>query len=96
MNSAGGSSQQGTGTRPSLSSTPASGLGRARLERPGWRGGNDIQPLNKYTPTPTSGTVPLHSSQDIGYTDFRPTRPRQSEDILNEHTIRYGYTDVPR
>ncbi|KAJ1948240.1 hypothetical protein FBU59_001685, partial [Linderina macrospora] len=52
MNSAGSSSQQGTGSRPSLNSTPASGLGRMRLERHG-------------------------------------------EDVLTEHTIRYGYTDMP-
>ncbi|KAJ1889313.1 hypothetical protein LPJ71_008232, partial [Coemansia sp. S17] len=62
-----------------------------------WRGtSNDILPLRKYTPTPTSGTAPLHSSHDFGHTDFYPAKPGQNESQLSERTIRYGYVDVPR
>ncbi|KAJ1819638.1 hypothetical protein LPJ60_003656, partial [Coemansia sp. RSA 2675] len=62
-----------------------------------WRGtSSDINPLRKYTPTPTSGTAPLHSSQDFGHADFYPAKAGQNESQLSERTIRYGYVDAPR
>ncbi|KAJ2014477.1 hypothetical protein H4S04_001243 [Coemansia sp. S16] len=68
-----------------------------KRQRMTWRGtSNDILPLRKYTPTPTSGTAPLHSSHDFGHTDFYPAKPGQNESQLSERTIRYGYVDVPR
>ncbi|KAJ2910105.1 hypothetical protein GGI21_001204, partial [Coemansia aciculifera] len=94
-------------TTAASSSTSASGHPnkRQRLERSvggggggggsSWRGA-DIQPLRKYTPTPTSGTAPLHSSHDFGHADFYPAKAGQNESQLSERTIRYGYVDAPR
>ncbi|KAJ2808801.1 hypothetical protein H4S07_003329, partial [Coemansia furcata] len=79
------------------SSTGTSGGHTNKRQRMTWRGtSNDILPLRKYTPTPTSGTAPLHSSHDFGHTDFYPAKPGQNESLLSERTIRYGYVDVPR
>ncbi|KAI8321950.1 hypothetical protein GQ54DRAFT_297716 [Martensiomyces pterosporus] len=82
-----------------MTSTPGSGghaAKRMRLERSAWRGSNDILPLRKYTPTPTNGTAPLHSSHDYGYADFYPAKSTQGETVLSERSIRYGYVDTPR
>ncbi|KAJ2316383.1 hypothetical protein GGI00_007014, partial [Coemansia sp. RSA 2681] len=89
----------GGGTASSSTSASASSghpNKRQRLERAPWRGGTDILPLRKYTPTPTSGTAPLHSSHDFGHADFYPAKAGQNESQLSERTIRYGYVDVPR
>ncbi|KAJ2881042.1 hypothetical protein H4R27_004343 [Coemansia aciculifera] len=79
------------------SSTSTTGGHTNKRQRMTWRGtSNDILPLRKYTPTPTSGTAPLHSSHDFGHTDFYPAKPGQNESQLSERTIRYGYVDAPR
>ncbi|KAJ2157376.1 hypothetical protein GGF46_004552 [Coemansia sp. RSA 552] len=57
-------------------------------------GGGDI--LRKYTPVPTPGTAPLHSTLDYGHADFYPARPDQAENQMTERTIRYGLVDSPR
>ncbi|KAJ2738426.1 hypothetical protein H4R23_001155 [Coemansia sp. Cherry 401B] len=78
-----------------MSSTPGTSAGtkRARGERHGWRG--DVQPLRKYTPTPTSGTARLHQLHDYGFADFSPATSAMAECVLNERTIRYGFVDAP-
>ncbi|KAJ2300903.1 hypothetical protein IWW55_003861, partial [Coemansia sp. RSA 2706] len=78
-----------------MSSTPGTSAGtkRARGERHGWRG--DVQPLRKYTPTPTSGTARLHQQHDYGFADFSPATSAMAECVLNERTIRYGFVDAP-
>ncbi|KAJ1813236.1 hypothetical protein LPJ75_003275, partial [Coemansia sp. RSA 2598] len=95
-NSGGGSGGAGTGTGAGGASHSAK---RGRTDRAGWRssgiGAGDMQPLRKYTPTPTSGTARLHSTQDYGYADFYPAKAGQSETQLTERTIRYGYVDMP-
>ncbi|KAJ1966223.1 hypothetical protein GGI12_000245 [Dipsacomyces acuminosporus] len=91
-----------------MTSTPASGHSAKRMRSSIWRGSNDILPLRKYSPTPTSGTAPLHSSHDYGYADFYPAKTAAAaaaaaagqgegagELTLNERTIRYGYIDSP-
>ncbi|KAJ2741965.1 hypothetical protein GGI20_004817 [Coemansia sp. BCRC 34301] len=99
MSATPGSSNATTGAGGGTASSSASNSGhpnkRQRLERASWRG-TDILPLRKYTPTPTSGTAPLHSLQDFGHADFYPARAGQSESQLSERSIRYGYVDVPR
>ncbi|KAJ2550890.1 hypothetical protein EV175_003897, partial [Coemansia sp. RSA 1933] len=70
---------------------------RQRVDRQAaWRTTGDILPLRKYTPTPTSGTAPLHNMHDYGYTDFYPAKDSDSEGQLTERTIRHGYVDMPR
>ncbi|KAJ2726412.1 hypothetical protein GGI07_000550 [Coemansia sp. Benny D115] len=64
-------------------------------QRTNWRHAADIQPLRKYTPTPTPGTARLHSTQpDYGYADFYPAKARCAEMQMNERTIRHGYIDT--
>ncbi|KAJ2708659.1 hypothetical protein H4R19_004640, partial [Coemansia spiralis] len=66
---------------------------RQRTERV-WRGAGSDAPLRKYTPTPTGGTAPLHSSQDYGFADFYPSTGGRGEGVLDERAIRYGHVDV--
>ncbi|KAJ2470210.1 hypothetical protein GGI02_003075, partial [Coemansia sp. RSA 2322] len=96
--SIGGNGMASTGSTSSASASASHVNKRQRIERGTWRAtGSDIQPaLRKYTPTPTNGTAPLHSSQDIGHADFYPAKAGQNESQLNERTIRYGYVDMPR
>ncbi|KAI9502322.1 hypothetical protein BX070DRAFT_253645 [Coemansia spiralis] len=101
---ASGNSGSNTGTSISGinvgSSSSSAGSGHAakrmRLERPAWRSSGDILPLRKYTPTPSNGTAPLHSTHDYGYADFYPAKDTDSENQLTERTIRHGYVDIPR
>ncbi|KAJ2846185.1 hypothetical protein IWW36_004470, partial [Coemansia brasiliensis] len=79
-------------TTPGSTST-GGGAKRLRNERHGWRA--DMQPLRKYTPTPTSGTAPLHRHLNYGYADFSPATMQMSENQLTERTIRYGFVDMP-
>ncbi|KAJ2868685.1 hypothetical protein GGI22_000723, partial [Coemansia erecta] len=70
---------------------------RQRVDRQATRRtGGDILPLRKFTPTPSSGTAPLHSMHDYGYADFYPAKDNDSESQLTERTIRHGYVDMPR
>ncbi|KAJ2427281.1 hypothetical protein IWW41_003895, partial [Coemansia sp. RSA 2522] len=75
-----------------MSSTPSTGAKRHR-DRHGWRA--DMQPLRKYTPTPSSGTAPLHQHHSYGFADFSPATQTMHENTLNERTIRYGFVDSP-
>ncbi|KAJ2498723.1 hypothetical protein GGH96_004081 [Coemansia sp. RSA 1972] len=75
-----------------MSSTPSTGAKRHR-DRHGWRA--DMQPLRKYTPTPTIGTAPLHQHHTYGFADFSPATQTMHESTLNERTIRYGFVDSP-
>ncbi|KAJ2122271.1 hypothetical protein IW147_003567 [Coemansia sp. RSA 720] len=75
-----------------MSSTPGTGAKRHR-DRHGWRA--DMQPLRKYTPTPSSGTAPLHQHHSYGFADFSPATQAMHENTLNERTIRYGFVDSP-
>ncbi|KAJ2356088.1 hypothetical protein GGF43_002289, partial [Coemansia sp. RSA 2618] len=82
-----------------MSSTPGTSTGagggtkRHRGDRHGWRA--DMLPLRKYTPTPTSGTAPLHRHHNYGFADFSPASSAMPENTLNERTIRYGFVDSP-
>ncbi|KAJ2451860.1 hypothetical protein EV183_003322 [Coemansia sp. RSA 2336] len=76
---------------PGSTSTGA-GAKRQRSERHGWRAD---MPLRKYTPTPTSGTAPLHRRLNYGYADFSPATHQMNENQLTERTIRYGFVDMP-
>ncbi|KAJ1903589.1 hypothetical protein LPJ81_002976, partial [Coemansia sp. IMI 209127] len=70
---------------------------RQRVDRQAARrAAGDILPLRKFTPTPSSGTAPLHSMHDYGYADFYPAKDSDSESQLTERTIRHGYVDMPR
>ncbi|KAJ2648821.1 hypothetical protein IWW40_003621 [Coemansia sp. RSA 1250] len=78
-------------TTPRSTSTGA-GTKRLRSERHGWRAD---MPLRKYTPTPSSGTAPLHRHLNYGYADFSPATHQMNENQLTERTIRYGFVDMP-
>ncbi|KAJ2762349.1 hypothetical protein H4S06_000707 [Coemansia sp. BCRC 34490] len=70
---------------------------RLRIDHPAsWRSSDDTMPLRKFTPTPSSGTAPLHSTHDYGHTEFYPVKDGYSEGQLTERTIRHGFVDIPR